>query len=185
MTVLAWMPLWKSALLSTCLTVLVFVLVWRKIALWLVAFVSIAMIWRGEAWKAVFLLTNQELSELRQSQQKGLSNESSAISYGQTQSIARADELNGGVQSRLAEEKLDFLRPGREAPSQADALERKSPNTSVNLRPINPLAFSAQYFRDISKRGLAGSLGEPTEPTLEKPYSNGPSTLRFHMTYIV
>ena len=64
MIVLAWMPLAASVMPSAILSLTLMFLAWQRLT-WFVAFVAVAVIWRGEAWKAVFLESAQQLSELR------------------------------------------------------------------------------------------------------------------------
>jgi hypothetical protein len=68
-SVLAWMPLKVSVtlclILSGTLIVSAAVSVWRSWTLSAMTFVAVLMIWRGEAWKAVFLQSEQQVSELQ------------------------------------------------------------------------------------------------------------------------
>jgi hypothetical protein len=69
MITLAWLPLPVSVTLCSILSVTLIasaiVSEWRSWTLSAMALVAILMIWRGEAWKAVFLQAEQQVSELR------------------------------------------------------------------------------------------------------------------------
>jgi hypothetical protein len=91
--VLAWMSIQASVTLSTLLTVIflpIAILKARKsmeFALMTVA--MILMLWRGEAWKAVFLQSEQQVLELQR--QPRQPSEPSAISFDQGERILRDD----------------------------------------------------------------------------------------------
>src|SRR5207302_1871612 len=72
-TVLAWMPLAASVTLSALLTAILLpaaILKARQSPEFAATtLLAVAMLWRGEAWKAVFLQSEQQVLELQQQQQ--------------------------------------------------------------------------------------------------------------------
>ena len=71
-TLLAWMPLWASAALSGLLTIFLLsaaILRARQSPDFAgMTLAMILMLWRGEAWKTVFLQSEQQVLELQQRQ---------------------------------------------------------------------------------------------------------------------
>lgn len=68
--ILAWLPLKVSVTLSAILTAGLLFLAFRQAADFvLVTVLAIAMLWRGEAWKTVFLESERQLSELKEQRQ--------------------------------------------------------------------------------------------------------------------
>jgi hypothetical protein len=64
-SLLAWMSIQASVTLSVVLTASLLLLAFRERALfWLVTVVAIGMLWRGESWKALCLLQEEQMSRL-------------------------------------------------------------------------------------------------------------------------
>ena len=70
-SVLAWMSIQASGTLAAILTVILlpWVMVQRSLALAAMTLMMLAMLWRGEAWKTVFLQSEQQVLELQRQQQ--------------------------------------------------------------------------------------------------------------------
>lgn len=85
-SLLALLPLWVSVTLSGILSLalLFFALSAgrQKAELFVLALVAILMTWRGEAWKTVFLQSQQQVSELLQQQQQRISSNAGFLSLG-------------------------------------------------------------------------------------------------------
>lgn len=91
MIILAWMPLALSVTLSVLLTVIVLPVAIlrarRSVSFAAMTLAMLAMLWRGEAWKTVFLQSERQVSELQR--QLRQPSESSAISFDQDRQILR------------------------------------------------------------------------------------------------
>lgn len=91
MIILAWMPLALSVTLSVLLTVILLptAILWarRSPSFAAMTLAMLAMLWRGEAWKTVFLQSERQVLELqRQLRQPSAS---SAISFDQNKLFPR------------------------------------------------------------------------------------------------
>jgi hypothetical protein len=176
---LAWLlPLKLSVTLSALLSVILLLLALQESkACLVITLVSIPLIWRGEAWKAVFLESKRQVSELQQQQQIPIS---SNIGF------CCPDQSIGDGALIRSHGVFDRILPAPEIP-YADAVflslpvrhECRSQMVASGQNLLNPYRSSfgnpaSQTFgRILSKRPL------------EKPYRSWPNTSELYMTYIV
>jgi hypothetical protein len=170
--VLAWLPLKESVTLSGILTVALLALALRT-SFWcyLSTGVAILMIWRGEAWKTVFLQSEQRVSELEQQLQKPISSTAGFSGLGS-----------------------EFDCGGLHFPDLVHALSDR-PLVSVAAHVHRPLPDNRYERGNLSGADLApdrsccGSLDTSQGEIIayeSKYHINGhPNTRRLYMTYIV
>jgi hypothetical protein len=175
---LAWMALWQSAILSAALTVLVLALAWQKAAVWLIAVVAVSMIWRGEAWKAVFLATEAKASQLPPQCRQLLPKTAFCFRSSWSQSLAAISREGLCTKS---DQRLEVSAPFRLVQNASESsLVCAGKDWSSDLRGDEILGRAA-----LSPLLVRSQNGIPAEPASNYQNDRHPNTCRLYMTYIV
>jgi hypothetical protein len=158
--IVAILPLKASVTLAAILTAALAFLTFRQAADFvLVTVLAIAMLWRGEAWKTVFLQSEQRVSELEQRLRQPSA--SSAISSYLAQNYlcadARCDSPTGVSQFHglLTQDALGIYQPAVDL-SASEVFQTRPCTLRLNPLALHHAAYASQSCQ-LSAKSPSGS----------------------------
>ncbi len=189
-SVLAWMPLQVSVTLATVLTPVL--LPWallsvrHSLAFALMTLAMLAMLWRGEARKTVFLQSEQQVSELQQRQEQRASSKPKYLTLAPLPACDDAHRVLPQVLHPFLAEEFEethrSLRSGIQTPEDQSEHHKGNHKAPVDLQPLDLEAYLALVNAepDFEPRELhLGSHIDFRRSGLELPTQSDPTSSEF------
>ena len=156
-SVLAWMSIQASLTLAAILLPWALVTVRRSLTLLATTLAMLAMLWRGKAWKTVFLQSEQRVSELQRQLRPPISSNTEWSNPGLS-TLHVAECFGPRFASVLFRPGVPLVGP-RTLQSQSDqrdsiVLPTSSGNTPVMYQAEGSIVYRAQYQPWFSHTGL-------------------------------
>ncbi len=156
-SVLAWMSIQASVTLAAILLPWALVTVRRSLSLLATTLAMLAMLWRGKAWKTVFLQSEQRVSELQRQLRPPISSNTEWSNPGLS-TLHVAECFGPRFASVLFRPGVPLVGP-RTLQSQSDqrdsiVLPTSSGNTPVMYQAEGSIVYRAQYQPWFSHTGL-------------------------------
>ncbi len=156
-SVLAWMSIQASLTLAAILLPWALVTVRRSLSLLATTLAMLAMLWRGKAWKTVFLQSEQRVSELQRQLRPPISSNTEWSNPGLS-TLHVAECFGPRFVSVLFRPGVPLVGP-RTLQSQSDqrdsiVLPTSSGNTPVMYQAEGSIVYRAQYQPWFSHTGL-------------------------------
>jgi hypothetical protein len=188
---LAWIPLRVSVTLVAILTAIL--LPWalvkarRSLTLAAMTLAMLAMNWRGEAWKTVFLQSEQRVLELQRQLLRPISSNTGWLNP-DLESLCASQNYScrfAVTQSRVAIAPAARSTLGYSLPIQSQHTLPIGNDTSLQYSQVAGLSVYWALSPDLHRgNDLNQPLPEIASRPIELAYRTKPNTLQFYMTYI-